>query len=160
MSFWKILIYLVNYETRLESLRWYDLDNFFMRYSDKDEDNWEWMIEWIIGGDEWVYFLEPTPEPRYDPERTELREPNQVIMQRTWLIDSKWTPIYEGDIVKFNDSELHIIEFHDWCFCAVSIWWEWPENKGKVYAYRRYKEWFGVPEIIWNIREHPHLLES
>lgn len=82
------------------------------------------------------------------------------VMKRTWLNDKHGTPIYEWYIVKFNDNELHIVEFHDWCFCAVSIWWEWPENKGKVYAYRRYREWFWVPEIVWNNRQHPELLST
>ena len=100
-----------------------------------------------------------------DPVIWELYE----LRQFTWLYDSKWKEVFEGDIVNFRslakkDIRTGWIEYYSYSgnwYCRQSIIikrnyysaWEWHveslniENESEI-------------EIIWNIYENPELLSK
>lgn len=81
--------------------------------------------------------------------------------QYTWLKDKNWVEIYEGDIIKTTTTTFG---FHK---RRKTILWKVTYTTSSVHAgfrvetteHQDWCDWFKCCEIIWNIYEHPDLLE-
>lgn len=148
--------------TREIKFRAWDKDSGVMYYSDKDEDNGEGFILWNIdsGG---IYFTENQMWHEIEGgedsgEKWDYRKPNQDLMQFTGLKDKNGKEIYEGDIVKFIDTEFGgeaflatnaegIVSYKDGCF-GIDI-----KDYHLLLPLRKI-------EVIGNIYENPELLKG
>ena len=154
--------------------RAWDLDNFNMWYSDKNEDSGEGPIIWRINNDGGVEFQEPKlidrcPGGKYHEQSIEYRAPNQVFMEYTGLHDCEGNQIYEGDIIelfhceKCNGLKAEVKKYWDGYYYFTE-----EETKGRMgELVPQYVASFGEGykklskcKVIGNIHEEKNLLET
>lgn len=104
----------------------------------------------MYSGIPFPYVFEYNYQPFYIDEVTTDNLPMPIWekcewMQFTWLLDKKWNPIYEGDIVKSRTGNT-AVEWKEYCFHFEDVWVLCQESAEQL-------------EVIWNIYEHSHLIK-
>lgn len=75
-------------------------------------------------------------------------------LESTWLINNQWCEIFEGDIITWDEyGQKHIIEMKQWAFRITQNEYDFNDD---VLGNLNYKEC----KILWNIYEHPELLNK
>lgn len=121
-----------------------------MAYDIQNEYDTIWWVRY------WIWGSETDEEPGMSSFWSYLRDDDFVVMQRTWLKDSKGKDIYENDITNNG-----IVKRFDW------LHWDWwgSIHPGRYFdlSYNKdqelqYHTWFDDVIILWNIYENPDLL--
>ena len=76
---------------------------------------------------------------------------DQYLTQFTGLLDKNGKEIYEGDVVKLENTDICIIEYQETRFVAIP---QHPKFNIKEYIY------FRTAEVIGNIYENPELINA
>ena len=140
--------------------RAWDLDNFNMLHSDKEEESGEGLIIWEIDNNGSPQFLEPQiidtcPGGEYHEQTIEYRAPKQKIMQCTGLKDKNGKEIYEGDITEIEfgkKAEIKYIKNAGGFFLEI-------HHKVSKEQIQLTKSWAEEIEIIGNKYEDGDLIE-